>query len=102
MTITNHEVFEHAAELLDSGACGYACYAVRDAARDFDSESGAHNDLFEELFRPKRVPADAKYNGWWGNSYCVDPDVQRRRKEARILALLLAAQIYKDQLSDKK
>ena len=102
MTKLNPEVFEYAAVLLEVGAAKYACNAVADAERFVDMDGGDHGILFKELFKPKRLPADAKYNGWWGNSYCVNPDVQQRRLEARILALLLTAQICEDQLSEKK
>lgn len=91
-------IFIRAAEVFEQDDLDYACVAISDVQeKSFDEvhDTIAHH-FFAKWFKPKKLPYNHKHFGWWGSPYyphsmCVD----RRVREARILALLLCVEVLK-------
>ena len=82
-------VFEEAAEKLFYGTGGYCCVVIKFEVLPHSSNSvtKGYIDFFASFFKPKRSAYDG---GWWRKpSIGVD-------QYARVLALLLAANILQD------
>lgn len=84
----NPQVFRDAAELLMVGIEGYCCHAIEKVLGIYPSyaENEPHCEFLIELFKPEEYGA----HGWWGWPS------ENENREARIFALLLAADIAED------
>ena len=86
-------IFREAAGLIATKKSHFCCDAIRGAVGegpygDFQWAKG----IFEEIFRPPhhKMPVDS-YGWWW--SCCDEPRCRYNPREARIVALLLAAEL---------
>ena len=83
-------IFRTAARLIDNGREKFCCYAVgRATDAETDEVASAAQNAFHRLFLPPGVPRHI--------AYFSDGRLEtRRRRERRVIALLLAAEIARD------
>jgi hypothetical protein len=83
-------LFRTAARLIDDGREKFCCYAVgRATDTETDEVASAAQNAFHRLFQPPGEPRHAAY-------FSTDYIETHRRRERRVYALLLAAEIAKD------
>ncbi len=80
--------FIYTAEIIDAYLEHYCCRGLN--ARHSTEPDSPEIALFSRMFKPKRLPVTREDFGWWG----IPSEPANR--EARIYALLLAAEIMKD------
>lgn len=105
----NPDVFLAAAEIVFRASrsrnsfdkyLAYCCHALEDALGEAHKQtpeglwgyvksidSDYHVRFFERHFKPRILPSDATFCGWWGN------DRVRRNTDSRIFALLLCKEM---------
>lgn len=99
------EIFEQAAELIDSGQELYACHAISEAGFRLYYDNTPETQYFRDVLKPRnateagdaireRFGDDRQFTFW--NCSQFYGDTTKQNQEARILGLLLCAELARE------